>query len=289
MSPFLKSFKDSAAMFNWQTYRTEGTAARLAYEKDYKYTNGFIRLEWSGTTGPATVAVTRLRDGAVVFTATTDSSSALFTDPEIGRNYSWTVTEGASSATGHFYVERNAPRIVYRKQDPSKAGSQGKNLRDMGGWTGANGKVVRQGLIFRSGQLEDCNASNDAGEDLEIDHLKYNLGIRFDLDFRTKAFMETWYTRPPEVEQSARWSWTHARPVIADEDTTPGIEVADGKVRIHLSNVKDALYYTILSATSPDSGTWTPCGAAEQGQDDFEFNASGTTRFYKASVRDEAE
>ena len=81
----------------------------------------------------------------------------------------------------------------------------------------------------------------------------------------------------------------NAKPVITDEDETPGIEIADGKVHIHLDNVKGALYYTILTATSLDSGDWTPCGAAEQGQDDFEFNASGATRFYKASVRDEAE
>ena len=81
----------------------------------------------------------------------------------------------------------------------------------------------------------------------------------------------------------------NARPVIADEDATPGIVIVDGKVHIHLDNVKSALYYTILTATSLDSGDWTPCGEAEQGQDDFEFNASGATRFYKASVRDEAE
>ena len=68
-----------------------------------------------------------------------------------------------------------------------------------------------------------------------------------------------------------------------------GIEIVDGKVRIHLGNVKSALYYTILTATSLDAVEWTPCGAAEQGQDDFEFSASGATRFYKASVRDEAE
>ena len=48
--------------------------------------------------------------------------------------------------------------------------------------------------------------------------------------------------------------------------------------------MKSALYYTILFTTSHDSGDWAPCGEAEQGQDDFEFNASGTTRFYKASV-----
>ena len=68
-----------------------------------------------------------------------------------------------------------------------------------------------------------------------------------------------------------------------------GIVIVDGKVRIHLSNVKGALYYTILTATSLDSGNWTPCGAYELGQDDFEYDASGATRFYKASVRDEAE
>ena len=81
----------------------------------------------------------------------------------------------------------------------------------------------------------------------------------------------------------------NAKPVITDEDETPGIAIVDGKVHIHLGNVKGTLYYTILTATSLDSGDWTPCGSYEQGQDDFEYDASGATRFYKASVRDEAE
>ena len=81
----------------------------------------------------------------------------------------------------------------------------------------------------------------------------------------------------------------NARPVIAAEGTTPGIAIADGKVRIHLSNVRGELYYTILSATSLDPAEWTPCGEAELGQDDFEYDASGETLFYKAAVRDEAE
>ncbi len=76
---------------------------------------------------------------------------------------------------------------------------------------------------------------------------------------------------------------------MPDEDESPGIVIVDGKVRIHLSNVKGALYYTILTATSLDSGNWTPCGAYELGQDDFEYDTSGATRFYKGSVHDEAE
>ena len=78
-------------------------------------------------------------------------------------------------------------------------------------------------------------------------------------------------------------------PHTPDEDESPGIVIVGGKVHIHLGNVKSALYYTILTATSLDAGNWTPCGSYELGQDDFEYGASGTTRFYKASVRDEAE
>ena len=84
------------------------------------------------------------------------------------------------------------------------------------------------------------------------------------------------------------WLRDHSRHT-PDEYESPGIAIVDGKVRIHLSNVKGALYYTILSATSLDADEWTPCGAAGLGQSDFEYDASGATRFYKASVRDEGE
>lgn len=47
------------------------------------------------------------------------------------------------------------------------------------------------------------------------------------------------------------------------EATVDLTEFVDGKVRIHLGNVKRALYYTILTATSLDAVEWTPCGAAE--------------------------
>ncbi len=80
----------------------------------------------------------------------------------------------------------------------------------------------------------------------------------------------------------------NAKPAIANEGTTPGIELVGGKVRLHLSNVKGGLYYTILSATSLD-GDWTPCGAAGLGQANFEYDAISTTRFYKAAVTDVTE
>ena len=55
-------------------------------------------------------------------------------------------------------------------------------------------------------------------------------------------------------------------PHTPDEDENPGIVIVGGKVHIHLGNVKSALYYTILTATSLDAGNWTPCGSYELGQ-----------------------
>ncbi len=78
----------------------------------------------------------------------------------------------------------------------------------------------------------------------------------------------------------------NAKPVIASAAATSGIAVADGKVRIHLANVKPTLYYAILTATSLDAVEWTPCGGYALGAADFEYDASSATRFYKAAARD---
>ena len=222
MSARMKAHLANADFLKYSYFKTANTDSapnqtRIDYWNDYATNSVPTVLSWNGSGGPYTVKLWRTHldsAAAPVYVKETTEPEAVFFDLEVGRNYTWTVTDGISTATGHFFTERNTPRIVNRQPDPDAEGGHGNNTRDMGGWTGANGKVVRQGLIFRSAQLEDCNASNENGEDLEIDHLKYYLGIRFDIDFRTKAFMETFYTKPPEVEQSSRWSWTHARPVI---------------------------------------------------------------------------
>ncbi len=78
----------------------------------------------------------------------------------------------------------------------------------------------------------------------------------------------------------------NAKPVIANTTATPGIAVVDGKVRIHLANVRPTLYYAILTAASLDAAEWTPCGGYALGAADFEYDASSATRFYKAVARD---
>lgn len=80
-----------------------------------------------------------------------------------------------------------------------------------------------------------------------------------------------------------------AKPAIDDEDESKAFEIKDGKVSIHLTNVKNKLYYSIISAQTPnaDDADWEVCSEYEVGKSDFDFEADGETRFYKASVKDE--
>lgn len=80
-----------------------------------------------------------------------------------------------------------------------------------------------------------------------------------------------------------------AKPTIDDEDESKAFEIKDGKVSIHLTNVKNKLYYSIISAETPnaDDKDWDACGKYEAGKSDFEIDTNGEKRFYKASVKDE--
>jgi hypothetical protein len=80
-----------------------------------------------------------------------------------------------------------------------------------------------------------------------------------------------------------------AKPTIDDEDEAKAFEIKDGKVSIHLTNVKNKLYYSIISAQTPNAvdEDWEVCGEYEAGKSDFEIDTNGEKRFYKASVKDE--
>lgn len=80
-----------------------------------------------------------------------------------------------------------------------------------------------------------------------------------------------------------------AKPVIEDEDESKAFELKGDKALIHLTNVKDVLYYSILSAKTPDAPEkdWSVFSEYEAGKSDFEVDVDGETRFYKVSVKDE--
>ena len=89
-----------------------------------------------------------------------------------------------ASQTASFTTEDIPPRWIMLE---GKAG----NIRDLGGWKTLDGRRVRQGLIYRGTGL---NASSVNGDRIgrnrltveDVSYMKEDLGIKTDLDLRTK-------------------------------------------------------------------------------------------------------
>ena len=114
-----------------------------------------------GEVGPFTLSVSTKEDfsepSSVLVLAPTNQEKnaceALLANFEIGRTYYWRVTgqnaDGGSvaSGTGRFFTDSQTPRLLVI---PNIG-----NVRDLGGYQGLDGKVVRQGMIFRSAGLNE--------------------------------------------------------------------------------------------------------------------------------------
>lgn len=91
---------------------------------------------------------------------------------KMNTRYFWRVN-GSDART--FMTEDAAPRWM-------EAGGL-SNVRDMGAWKSADGRRIRQGLIYRGSELDRHHAVT--GEGLRV--LREEMGIRTDLDLRGEA------------------------------------------------------------------------------------------------------
>lgn len=95
------------------------------------------------------------------------------------QDYWWRVTvrtedgESVASAPRRFRTVATPPRMI---------GPPSANMRDLGGGTNAEGRVVRQGLLYR-GQAIGARATNESLRH----HYGEMLGIRTELDLRGKS------------------------------------------------------------------------------------------------------
>ena len=185
------------ATFYQETYTS---AYRQSAMREVSTNSLPIVFRWSGASGASVVKAWRTRDlaadqsAAPVFAATTTVTSVTYWDPEVGRDFTWTVEDSSGRATGHFHTAQRAPRIIYADHDPDAAGAACTAGRDLGGWLTADGtKKVRQGLVFRSAALEYCSPGESENLYKPLDYLQDTLGIRLDLDLRTVAHLEKYW------------------------------------------------------------------------------------------------
>ena len=101
----------------------------------------------------------------------------------VGISYRWGLdVEGLGSARSRFRTEDIPPRLVRVPGVP--------NLRDLGGWRTADGRRVRQGLLYRSANLcenaAECTERPPRSRLTEETrrYLTETLGVRTELDLR---------------------------------------------------------------------------------------------------------
>ena len=193
--------------------KTENPNSKRVAQRLLSHANSLpIVLKWSNSSGVCTVKLWRTKkdtEAKPQFTVTTTGNSAKFFDLEIGRNYTWTVTDSTGTATGHFFTmnESKSPRILLFDHDPDVSGAETSNTRDIGGYQTYNGgKVVKQGLIYRTAELEWCNAKNEDGHRKELSYLKDTIGIKYDIDFRDHADL-TSTDKLGYAGSKSKWTW----------------------------------------------------------------------------------
>lgn len=129
----------------------------------------------------------------------------------LGTRYYWQVTATvgadvlATSPVWSFTTDSTPPRWIYV---PGMT-----NVRDLGGWPLHGGGVVRQGMVYRTSEMNAHLHITEDGKQLLLDEL----GIRTDLDLRG----ETERPRPALDKERVRWVNVPVHPYAKICDTSP--------------------------------------------------------------------
>lgn len=134
-----------------------------------------VRLEWNDADNGEkyTVILSETKDLSDPITVTTSECFAEIFNLKAGQRYYWQVkSSSAVSEIFTFVTESGYPRFI-RTEKVS-------NFRDIGGLTTLDGKAVKQGLLYRSANLDSVN-------DSDKNVIKKTLGIVTDLDLRGES------------------------------------------------------------------------------------------------------
>lgn len=172
--------RKSDAWFGSEEKRSELMGARPLNTHPRKVT-----LAWSGDGAPWTVTLRKdgSDDAPVAVWSNVADDHVTVDNLEVGCGYRWTVSGSAGSATGTFATEDVTPRFLRAgSRTAAEGGPDVSNVRDMGGYVGLDGRRVRQGRLFRTGQLDRDGVSilSDETRAFFCDFLK----VKTEIDLR---------------------------------------------------------------------------------------------------------
>ena len=149
----------------------------FGYAKEELCTPPAITFAWSDEKASAgkeyTLSISEKEDMSDALTYKVKATTLDVFNLKTGTKYYWSVSSGDDvSKVFSFETESGYPRFI--KADNIS------NMRDLGGYKTLDGKYIKQGIVYRSGQLEDANGY---GRDVVLN----KLGIKTDLDLRGAA------------------------------------------------------------------------------------------------------
>lgn len=128
-----------------------------------------VRFSWENTGEHYVLTVSESPDMSDALRFETTASEYLWENGRIGTAYYWQVN---GSPVQSFITESLPPRFLHIDGTT--------NVRDMGGWRTAEGRVIRQGLLYRGSELDIHVTVTEEGTRT----LQDTLGVRTDLDLR---------------------------------------------------------------------------------------------------------
>lgn len=86
------------------------------------------------------------------------------------------LSNGVTTGTNGSFKTADTPRILSIDGVP--------NVRDIGGWKTADGKVIKQGVLYRGGEMDGAGKEEYKITQTGIDHMLHILKVRTELDLR---------------------------------------------------------------------------------------------------------
>ena len=133
------------------------------------------------------------------FDAPPDKTEAQVHSLKVGTQYYWRVVgtdmagEPVCSSVASFRTADEAPRWIFFEGVP--------NVRDLGGWMTKTGQRVRQGLVYRGGEMNSHQTATAAG----LKFAEEELGIHTDLDIRGPAELAVLASGGPALSPHVKW------------------------------------------------------------------------------------